>query len=178
MKVKKKIDKLSPSEKSILDRMIESGATITSIAEHFQENGHDVSRYIVSKYKADWEATEEAIRKVEISAKSMLEKLAGDQDFNVASALVKTVQAQLAEQILDPNFKLDLTGCDPLELMRVLQSASRTENELETVKSKFRKEQEEKDREAAKELEKLEGKGEISKEAANKMREVYGLSPQ
>ncbi len=178
MKVKKKIDKLSSSEKSILDRMIESGATITSISDYFREEGHDVSRYIVSKYKADWKATEEAIRTVEISAKSMLEKLAGDQDFNVASALVKTVQAQLAEQILDPNFKLDLTGCDPLELMRVLQSASRTENELETVKSRFRKEQEERDREAAKELEKLEGKGEISKEAANKMREVYGLSPQ
>jgi len=176
-KKKRKIDKLTASEKKILDSMVESGATFTHIADHFQEKGYDIPRFSVSRYAADWKEAEAKTKAAEIAAKAMLDKLEKAPEFNVAGALTKIMLTLMAEQILDPDFKFDLAGCDPLEITRVLQSASRTENDLETVKAKFRKEQEEKERKARQELEKLQDNGDISEEAKEKIVGIYGLPP-
>lgn len=161
-KIKRKniIKRLPPKIKTEVLKLMNSGHSAEEIVEYLKKMGVEVSTSTVCRYKANWKRAAERIQESKVQASIIAEKTAENPDFDLSRALVQMLLSRVADTLMSDEFELDINNCDPVELAKILQSISKTENDIETVKAKFRKEQEERDRKAASEIKQsLKGKG-------------------
>jgi len=137
---KRKIDKLTASEKKILDSMVESGATFTHIAEYFQEKGHDISRFTVSRYAKDWERIAEKIEESKRKAKVFFREIRKYPPTDMSEVLEQIINSQVMDAVINPDFQEKLMEADPVALGNMISSIQNSAIQREKLKLKFREE--------------------------------------
>jgi len=139
---KRKIDKLTASEKKILDSMIESGATFTHISEYFQEKGHDISRHSIGRYAKDWERIKDKIEDSKRKAKLFFREIRKYPPTDMSEVLEQIIQSQVMDAIINPEFQEKLMEADPVALGNMVSSIQNSAIQREKLKLKFREEYE------------------------------------
>lgn len=120
-----KVKKLKAELRETVNKLLQNGETIDSVTAFLNEQGQEISRSTVGRYRLEWQEAVKDIEEARAFAEMTVEKLANQPEDKVA-----ILNAQLLEtafhRLLQALHQMEKNGEDPEKVIKLYEKLARS----------------------------------------------------